>query len=151
MVRQQLLLFLYSKFVEAETKGCHITYDIKIDDMQGYLPKYKMIEILGVLLDNAMEAVEQRDSKNITVKMLEQPEQLSVAIKNDSMHYEREEIMRFFEPGYSKKGEGRGIGLSKVREILLKYHAGIKVSCEKEEFVFEFILPKIKDSHAAVL
>ena len=56
--------------------------------MQGYLPKYKMIEILGVLLDNAMEAVEQRDSKNITVKMLEQPEQLSVAIKNDSMHYE---------------------------------------------------------------
>ncbi len=119
--------------------------------MQGYLPKYKMIEILGVLLDNAMEAVEQRDSKNITVKMLEQPEQLSVAIKNDSMHYEREEIMRFFEPGYSKKGEGRGIGLSKVREILLKYHAGIKVSCEKEEFVFEFILPKIKDSHAAVL
>ena len=43
------------------------------------------------------------------------------------------------------------IGLSKVREILLKYHAGIKVSCEKEEFVFEFILPKIKDSHAAVL
>ena len=83
--------------------------------------------------------------------MLEQPEQLSVAIKNDSMHYEREEIMRFFEPGYSKKGEERGIGLSKVREILLKYHAGIKVSCEKEEFVFEFILPKIKDSHAAVL
>lgn len=146
-----IIAFLYSKFVEAETKGCHIAYDIKIDDMQGYLPKYKMIEILGVLLDNAMEAVEQRDSKNITVKMLEQPEQLSVAIKNDSMHYEREEIMRFFEPGYSKKGEGRGIGLSKVREILLKYHAGIKVSCEKEEFVFEFILPKIKDSHAAVL
>ena len=77
----------------------------------GYLPKYKMIEILGVLLDNAMEAVEQRDSKNITVKMLEQPEQLSVAIKNDSMHYEREEIMRFFEPGYSKK----------VREEVLDY------------------------------
>lgn len=146
-----IIAFLYSKFVEAETKGCHITYDIKIDDMQGYLPKYKMIEILGILLDNAMEAVEQRDSKNITVKMLEQLEQLSVAIKNNSMHYEREEIMRFFEPGYSKKGEGRGIGLSKVREILLKYHAGIKVSCEKEEFVFEFILPKIKDSHAAVL
>ena len=50
-----------------------------------------------------------------------------------------------------KKGEGRGIGLSKVREILLKYHAGIKGSCEKEECVFEFILPKIKDSHPAVL
>ncbi len=30
-----VIAFLYSKFVEAETKGCHIAYDIKIDDMQG--------------------------------------------------------------------------------------------------------------------
>lgn len=96
--------------------------------MQGYLPKYKMIEILGVLLDNAMEAVEQRDSKNITVKMLEQPEQLSVAIKNDSMHYEREEIMRFFEPGYSKKVRKRYWIIESSRDI-------IEISCGNKSFL----------------
>lgn len=50
-----VIAFLYSKFIEAESKGCRITYDIKVDELQCKIPDYKLIEVLGILLDNAIE------------------------------------------------------------------------------------------------
>ena len=66
-----VIAFLYSKFIEAESKGCRITYDIKVDELQCKIPDYKLIEVLGILLDNAIEAVQDYDLKNIWVEMRE--------------------------------------------------------------------------------
>ena len=61
-----VIAFLYSKFIEAESKGCRITYDIKVDELQCKIPDYKLIEVLGILLDNAIEACDKilDDSKD---------------------------------------------------------------------------------------
>lgn len=38
--------FLYSKFLEAERKGCSIDYEVKIGDMKCRIPQYKIVETL---------------------------------------------------------------------------------------------------------
>lgn len=140
-----VIAFLYSKFIEAESKGCHIKYDIKVDRLQCQIPQYKIIEILGVLLDNAVEAVDEHESKNIYVEILETADMVQVALKNDSRHFEEYEIKQFLEPGYSTKGAGRGMGLAKIKEILLDYDCQLDICCECNEtemIVFSFEVAK---------
>lgn len=141
-----LVAFLYSKFLEAEEKGCHVEYDIKIEQLQCLLPQYKLVEILGVLLDNAIEAVETRLTKNIFVNILETTDSITFSVKNSSRLYSRDEIVSFVQPGYTTKGEKRGIGLSKVVEILQQNDCELEVFCEKTPshcIVFTFELKKI--------
>lgn len=140
-----VVAFLYSKFVEAESKGCHVEYDVKVDKLQCRIPQYKLIEILGVLLDNAMEAVEAQASKNIYVKLLEMTDLIRVAVKNDSRHFEKTELAMFVKPDYSTKDAGRGIGLAKVMEILMEHDCHLDIYCEREQterIVFEFEIEK---------
>lgn len=87
-----VIAFLYSKFIKAESRGCHIKYDIKVDKLQCQIPQYKIIEILGVLLDNAVEAVAEYESKNIYVEILETADMVHAVVKNDSRHFEEYEI-----------------------------------------------------------
>lgn len=140
-----VIAFLYSKFIEAESKGCHIQYDIKVDKLQCRIPQYKMIEILGVLFDNAVEAVEEHESKNICVEILEMMDLIQIMVKNDSRYFEEYELRQFLEPGYSTKGTGRGTGLAKVKEILLDYDCQLDIYCERgdtEMIVFAFEITK---------
>ncbi len=137
--------FLYSKFIEAEGRGCCVEYEIHVDKLQCRIPQFKLIDLLGVLLDNAIEAVEKIESKNIFVGIQEEAERIHVIVKNDAKYLAESEIASFIQPGYTTKGGKRGIGLSKVVEILQEYGSELGIYYEKEEgsrIVFEFELQK---------
>lgn len=140
-----IVAFLYSKFIEAENKGCHIEYNIKVDKLLCRIPQYKIVEILGVLLDNAVEAVAEYGTRSIYVEILEMADLIQIVVKNDSTHFEEYELKNFLDAGYSTKGTGRGTGLAKVKEILLEYDCQLDVYCEMgetEKIVFAFEINK---------
>ena len=140
-----VIAFLYSKFIEAESKGCRITYDIKVDELQCKIPDYKLIEVLGILLDNAIEAVQDYDLKNIWVEMREMTDIIHVAVKNNSRYYKQEELIQLMGMGYSTKAQNRGIGLSKAKDILMEYECDLRIYCEENEntrIVFDFTIEK---------
>lgn len=125
--------FLYSKFMEAERKGCSIEFDVKIDKMICRIPQYKIVEILGILLDNAIEAVAERESKGIYVKLYEVENAIYIVVKNDSEVFSRQEFVKFIQPGYSTKGKGRGTGLAKLVDMLKEYDCELNIYFEKNE------------------
>lgn len=140
-----VIAFLYSKFIEAESKGCRITYDIKVDELQCKIPDYKLIEVLGILLDNAIEAVQDYDLKNIWVEMREMTDIIHVAVKNNSRYYKQEGLIQLMGMGYSTKAQNRGIGLSKAKDILMEYECDLRIYCEENEntrIVFDFTIEK---------
>lgn len=142
-----LIGFLYSKFHEIENNGCHVDFDIKINKMKCIIPQYKIVEIMGILLDNAMEAVVESERRNIEVEIYEDSHSVHISVKNDSAYFMREEIARFTMPDYSTKGEGRGIGLANVVDILCSYDCVLCVYYEKAQggrLVFEFDIEKEK-------
>ena len=142
-----LIGFLYSKFHEIENNGCHVDFDIKINKMKCIIPQYKIVEIMGILLDNAMEAVVESERRNIEVEIYEDSHSVHISVKNDSAYFMREEIARFTMPDYSTKGEGRGIGLANVVDILCSYDCVLCVYYEKAQggrLVFEFDIDKEK-------
>lgn len=73
---------------------------------------------LGILIDNAIEAVPSKDGQ-IRLILLQEERELYVAVVNN---YETEpDLNAISEKGYTTKGTGHGTGLSSYRKIVSRY------------------------------
>lgn len=123
-VEPVLIGFLYSKITSAEEKGISTEYEIQPIDIKEKIAIYEFIEVVGILFDNAVEALEKRESKKIILRISrEEVNAFSLEIANCSPFYLNSEIEKFCSYGYSTKGENRGVGLSRVKDIVKKYNA----------------------------
>ncbi len=123
--------FLYGKFVEIEKLGIDVGYkvaDIK-DELE--LPEYKVVEILGDLINNAVEALSADEERNKLYVSVIGGDGLTIEVRNESPHISYAEFDSFFTKGYSKKGENRGLGLYNVKQICEEYH--MEISCDNVE------------------
>lgn len=121
-----LIGYLYSKFTAASTYGVNVGYEIQ-DININKISINDLIEIIGILFDNAVDAVKYQDNKEIEVKLLQTDNKFVVSIANRSEKKTNSEIEKFFEYGYSTKGKGHGVGLYRVNSLLKKYKAYIQV------------------------
>lgn len=141
-----LVGFLYSKFVRAEKLGCKIDYRVYIQELSCRIPLYKLIEILGILLDNAVEALEGREQKDIIIEVMETEGLLHLMVANLSPYVKQDEIRKFVQRGYSTKGNDRGLGLANVVDILLEYDCELMIYNEEiaegNTLVFEINIEK---------
>lgn len=72
--------------------------------------------IVGILLDNALEASELADEKNVSIILATDKNKLIVNISNT--YKGRIDATRIDEAGYSTKGKNRGFGLEIVKNIV---------------------------------
>ena len=125
--------FLYGKFLQAEGKGISVKYKVKLGELKCAVPIYKLVEIIGNLFDNAMEALEQNGcEKVIFLDLVETPEELNFAIRNENPYMPQEKLLQLFQRGESSKGNQRGIGLSNVKKICEEYHCELLAANKKD-------------------
>lgn len=142
--------FLYSKLREAE--GHHIIMDYKIgfQKTEMEIPEYELVEMAGILLDNAVEALDGMEDENFIKKIFfsikETEDNIELLTANTSPYYEEDLTEYFFETGYSSKGPNRGIGLSKLKRLVQNRKGTILVYNEMRNelnyLTFEIKLPK---------
>ena len=121
-----LIGYLYSRFMTASTQNVNIEYEIQDINIE-HIAIYDLIEIIGILFDNAVEALEEQSDKEVEVKLLEINKAFIISVANISVWKTNSEIERFFEYGYSTKGKEHGIGLYRANTLLKKYKASIQV------------------------
>ncbi len=96
--------------------------------------------ILGVFLDNALEAAAAAPSGWVRVYFYQEARQQHIVISNNFL--EMPTLARLYKYGYSSKGPGRGLGLPEVKRILRRYPAILHNTClEKGTFTQELIIP----------
>ena len=134
-VEPVLIGFLYSKITSAEAKGISVKYEIQSVDIKEKIAIYEFIELIGILFDNAVEALEEKECKQIVLNLkLENEKSFYVEIANASPIYTNSEIEKFCTYGYSTKGEKRGVGLTRVKRIAQKYNVLFQIqNCEYAE------------------
>ena len=111
---------LSAKLLEAQNKGISISVEIEDAIHDFKIELLDFIRILSILLDNAIEGSLTSPRPRIAIALI-QDEDVLVLIVENSTGQEKLLTDPLFEPGYSSKGEGRGIGLANVRRILEKY------------------------------
>ena len=126
-----ILAFLYGKFSEIERRGIKISYRVNISELESSVPVYKIVELLGNLLNNAADAAEGNGTGSVGIKMLESRERIEIEVYNESEEISLERRQKFFEKKYSEKGRNRGYGLYNVKRICNEY--GIEIVCDNKE------------------
>ena len=124
-----LIGFLYGKFIEIEKLGVIISYNISIENLNVNVPIYKLVEILGNLIKNAVEAMGDLECpKALYVSVIEYEGELEIEVRNKSKFIDYKQIEMFFKKGFSRKGEDRGLGLYNVKNICDDYF--LNILCE---------------------
>lgn len=116
---------LTSKYHKAEELGITINFDIFLDLKTLNIKTYDLTRILGILLDNAIEACSKCDEKEIyiTIRKDNKANRQLFVIENTYSN-KSVDTDRIFEKGYTSKieddGKNHGLGLWEVRQILKK-------------------------------
>lgn len=109
--------FLYRKFLEMEKAGIHIDYKISACKLKTDILDYQLIEVLGILLDNAMEAVGISEfEKIVKYEMKDVGNEYLFKVSNISNYFPYSQIEEWFCLGTSTKGKERGIGLYRIKQ-----------------------------------
>lgn len=96
------------------------------------IPSGDLVTLLGNLIDNAMEAIEKKDSepKEIVLGILTRQNVMMITVDDTGIGIASDEKDKIFTNGYSTKGENRGTGLSLVQNIVNKYNGTLSVETE---------------------
>ena len=77
------------------------------------------------LLSNALSAIERRPGViEVTVKRRKEAEEVEVVVRDNGRGMAPSEHRRVFEPGYTTKRRGWGLGLALARRVVEDYHGG---------------------------
>ncbi|MBR6504724.1 MAG: GHKL domain-containing protein [Clostridia bacterium] len=112
---------LASKYHKADSLGIKVNLEIFLDLNKLNIKIYEFTRILGILLDNAIEATADCTEKIINViirKDFNSHRQLLI-IEN-TYNNKNIDTEKIFEKGYSTKETNTGLGLWEVRQILYK-------------------------------
>jgi two-component system sensor histidine kinase AgrC len=108
------------KSAKASSLGLDLNLNIENEIENFLLKDIDICKILGILIDNAIEASTESSRKVINIDILNNKERISIIVSNSFKT--KPEINKIFEKGYSTKGNDRGLGLDIVRKLNKKYH-----------------------------
>jgi signal transduction histidine kinase len=137
--------------VTALTRGEAVKTSVSVDtQLAGDLPRIECdrVQLQQVMLNLIVNAIQSmsgvEDGKrelHISTARIE-PEGVRVAVRDSGLGLRPESLPRLFEPFYTTKPEGMGMGLSICRSII-EAHGGRlwATGCEPRGALFQFTIP----------
>ena len=133
---------IYYKFSNLDS-NINVSIDIKnsLKKYESISPKLNKdcLKILGVFIDNAIEAVKNEKEKYINLEFIKQKEQIIITVRNTCTS--RVNIKDLTKNGFTTKGKNHGYGLSLVSDIVRKDDSlDIKFECDDDIFSATFVI-----------
>lgn len=142
--------YLYGKFKEAESDGIEIAYVINAKIEECNISVYYVVEMLGILLDNAVEAVKNREDKKILFEVEQTEYEYRFSILNPYDYVSYDDISEWFMLERSEKGYGRGLGLYHLKCLCEQWNCNIackNIEVENKNWVkFTLEIDKVENS-----
>lgn len=130
---------LQNKFHIAEENGIKMNIDIMISLKDLNEKAYVLSRMLGILIDNAIEATNECDDKIVNIQFLKDRKRNKIDIVIENTYANKDvDTCKIFEKNYTTKGEkgNTGLGLWKIQDILRKDNS-LELFTTKDETMFK--------------
>jgi len=120
-------------FVRAEYAEAHVALQLDLDPQ----PRLVIGDVnhtrsaLLNLLRNAREALAQKEGGRVTLRVRSWGDEASVSVEDDGPGMSSEALERLFEPFFSTKPQGTGLGLAMVRQLMLAQGGRVEVKNQR--------------------
>ncbi|AKP64671.1 signal transduction protein [Levilactobacillus koreensis JCM 16448] len=134
---------LFQKILAAQNQG--VSLRLEIPDRVQSIPmdSMQLLRIMGILLDNALEASPVGADTEIHCAVLDYPDAVELSVANPVSPDRPPQINRFMAAGYTTKGGSHGLGLSTVHDIVSQTkNAALQIELKRNMLYFTIILTK---------
>jgi len=115
--------YLIDKFTSIEEKEIAVECKVIVKEYEPKIPEYYLIEMLGILLDNAVEALEDSIyEKKLYFEIQQKETEFEYIVRNPYRYVPCEEIEGWFGYEKSSKGINRGIGLYHLKCLCAEWN-----------------------------
>lgn len=129
---------ILTKANQARARGIDFKLSVKTD-LGHFLIKDKYVtRVLGNLIDNAMEAVETAPQKEIELIIYENEDNYFFDVIDSGNDMNESLAKKIFEPTFSTKGRGRGIGLLVARQLVDLCRGDVRLKIHPTTFTVRF-------------
>ena len=133
---------LQVKTAACESQGITVHLNIQSRWDQLPMPGWEMCKVLSNLLDNAMDALQEVEERELTVTLSEDLHAYRFSVENNGPMIPVGSRKSIFNPGVTGKGSGHGMGLYIVRQTMEKYGGEIDVTSEPGKTAFFGSFPR---------
>ena len=124
-----------NKVLVAQNNNIDVDINIEGEITDFYTDEMQLSRILGILLDNAIEAsLEVPDDKKIEMNIIQIDKTTDIQISN-TFNNTGTPIADFNKEGFSTKGTNRGLGLSSAHEIANKLNILLNTETDGNTFI----------------
>lgn len=134
---------IYNKMAKAKSNDIEFLIRFKQIIPDYHIQDYELVEILGNLLDNAIEANldYKTNNRKIVVTLGLENDKKIIEVKNTANLLELPPTEEIFSEGYStKKGKLRGFGLNNVKDIVKTYKGTLEFSIKDKLVIIKILL-----------
>lgn len=111
---------VYLKLLMAFQENLNVKVEVKEEISYIAMKSEDLVRVLGIFLDNAMEASGNTEEKYLYIGFLSMQDEIYIKVEN-SLSASIEGVGELSEFGFSTKGKERGVGLYSAEQILSRY------------------------------
>lgn len=133
-----------AKSGEAERAGIELYIEVKSNLQDLNVPDWELCKILSNLLDNAITALQDRKTdRKIWLDINETKEVFRFEVSDNGTMIETDWQNEIFKQGVTtKQGEGHGMGLYIVKDVVERFKGSVKLTSSEEKTTFQITFPK---------
>ena len=121
----------------------YIVFHSENDEILAKFDRTQLIRVVTNLVKNATQALQDEENPKILVEVCEDEEMVIIQVSDNGVGVSKEDKDKVFEPKFTTKSSGMGLGLAMVKNIVETYQGEITFISEKEKgTIFTVKFPK---------
>lgn len=124
-----LSAILFSKYNKAEENRIKFNIDesSKISKLPKFMDSEDMVSIVGNLIENSLDAVDNDGSGEVYIKIIQYSELIEIKISDNGPGIKDEYMDKIYEQGFTTKEDQRGHGMYIVKQIIDRANGKIEL------------------------
>jgi signal transduction histidine kinase len=104
----------------------YLVFEKEEEEIIAEIDRTQLIRIITNLVKNAIQAIsDQQEIKSISVSVSKSKDNVLIVVKDNGIGIKEEDLNRIFEPKFTTKNSGMGLGLSIIKNIIENYKGNI--------------------------